>query len=241
MKLKELSLTDLIALISTISVLVSVTSQAYFYYRLDALWVMSLLTPSIYFVEVVKVIILFILLFSNILIVELLFKKIIKYISGKKKVKLLNNEADVQELLSRQQKKYGNNLTVFLGIMIFVEWFLLNYFTNIFRVGILLWISAISGLILALLTDKEFDRTIRYVTLGMILLCVTALNAELKIVELDRAPYVYLKNDNDEKYRLVEVTQDKVIIFKVVDSNYQIQLMNADQIKKIVAEVSPNQ
>lgn len=104
MKLKELSLTDLIALISTISVLVSVTSQAYFYYRLDALWVMSLLTPSIYFVEVVKVIILFILLFSNILIVELLFKKIIKYISGKKKVKLLNNEADVQELLSRQQK-----------------------------------------------------------------------------------------------------------------------------------------
>lgn len=44
-----------------------------------------------------------------------------------------------------------------------------------------------------------------------------------------------------KKYRLVEVTQDKVIIFKVVDSNYQIQLMNTDQIKKIVAEVSPNQ
>ena len=44
-----------------------------------------------------------------------------------------------------------------------------------------------------------------------------------------------------KKYRLVEVTQDKVIIFKGVDSNYQIQLMNTDQIKKIVAEVSPNQ
>lgn len=241
MKLKELSLTDLIALISTISVLVSVTSQAYFYYRLDALWVMSLLTPSIYFVEVVKVIILFILLFSNILIVELLFKKIIKYILGKKKVKLLNNKADVQELLSRQQKKYGNNLTLFFIVILFFEAGILKFLGIEIYTAVFFWIAFVSGLFLGLLDNKGFDRATKRFTLVLILFFITALNAELKIVELDRAPYIYLKNDNDEKYRLVEVTQDKVIIFKVVDSNYQIQLMNTDQIKKIVAEVSPNQ
>ena len=240
MKLKELSLTDLITFVSAISVLVSIASQTYFYYRLDALWIMSFLTPSIYFIEVIRVMILFAILVFNVICIEQIFKWGLKCIVHKKKIRFFSNN-DYLQVLTEAQKKYGNNLTVFLGIMIFVEWFLLNYFTNIFRVGILLWISAISGLILALLTDKEFDRTIRYVTLGMILLCVTALNAELKIVELDRAPYVYLKNDNDEKYRLMEVTQDKVIIFNVVDSNYQIQLMNTDQIKKIVAEVSPNQ
>ena len=48
MKLKEFSLTDIIAVISTVALVVTMASQTYFYYKLDALWVMSILSPSVY-------------------------------------------------------------------------------------------------------------------------------------------------------------------------------------------------
>lgn len=48
MKIKDLSLTDYISGVSAIGLAISVISQSYFYFRLDALWIMSLISPTIY-------------------------------------------------------------------------------------------------------------------------------------------------------------------------------------------------
>ena len=54
MKIKELSLTDYISGVSAIGLAISVISQSYFYFRLDALWVMSLISPTIYLFDVIR-------------------------------------------------------------------------------------------------------------------------------------------------------------------------------------------
>ena len=52
---KKLSVADFITIVTAISVAITAVTQAYFYFRLDALWLMPLINPSIYFLEVVKV------------------------------------------------------------------------------------------------------------------------------------------------------------------------------------------
>ena len=63
----------------------------------------------------------------------------------------------------------------------------------------------------------------------------------MKFGQLRDAPYVYVKGELNEKYRVVEITQDQVIALNDKSKNLEIRLIKADQIKKIVAEVSPNQ
>lgn len=61
MKFKELNITEFVSLLTIVALSICVISQTYFYYRLDALWVMSLIPPSIYLFDIIKVIV-FILL-----------------------------------------------------------------------------------------------------------------------------------------------------------------------------------
>ena len=52
---KELPLTELLGILSAIALSISVISNAYFYYSLDAIWVMSILSPAFYVSEIIKV------------------------------------------------------------------------------------------------------------------------------------------------------------------------------------------
>lgn len=239
MKLKELSFTDLIAIFSTISVLVSIASQTYFYFRFDALWILSFLTPSIYFIEVIRVMILFILIFFNAICIEELFKWGLKYIVKKKKVRWSTHQ-NSSDLLAKSYKKYETNQTIFFGVVILIEWGLLNYFIGYFHITILIFVCVISGLILTLLTDKTLDRMIRFVTLGLIILFITALNGELKIRELKQTPKVSVKNNPTYEYKVLEVIQNRVIVFDDKKTNIEIKIVPIDDIEKIVVEKSPN-
>lgn len=52
---KELSITELFGVLSVVALSISVLSNAFFYYSLDALWVMSVLSPTFYIFEIIKV------------------------------------------------------------------------------------------------------------------------------------------------------------------------------------------
>lgn len=52
---KELSITELFGILSVVALSISVISNAFFYYSLDALWVMSILSPTFYVFEIIKV------------------------------------------------------------------------------------------------------------------------------------------------------------------------------------------
>ena len=98
MKFKELSITEFLSIITAIALVVCVITQTYFYFRLDALWVMSLIPPSIYFFEIIKIIVIFIFSISLIFIFEECYKKLTKRFRHKRKIRYIDSKS-VQTIL----------------------------------------------------------------------------------------------------------------------------------------------
>ena len=55
MQVGSRSLTDVMTFVSGAALAICMLSQTFFYWRLDAIWVMSLISPSIYLIELFKV------------------------------------------------------------------------------------------------------------------------------------------------------------------------------------------
>ncbi|MDY6487963.1 hypothetical protein SKM51_12305 [Acinetobacter faecalis] len=102
-------------------------------------------------------------------------------------------------------------------------------------------IGGVLGCILIIFLEKSLAKVLRFGILGIAIILISIFNAEMKFGQLRDAPYVYVKGELNEKYRVVEITQDQVIALNDKSKNLEIRLIKADQIKKIVAEVSPNQ
>lgn len=236
MKFKELSITDIMAVVSAVALIVTVASQTYFYYRINALWVMSILSPSIYFIEVINVLALSFILIVSVPLFESIYRLLIKWLIGKRKIVYKENTNEIKILLIKKRKKYVRYFTVFSIIC------LLSIF-SIFRVlelpitlRIELFTFFIFGLCLSLFTNKELEVFTRRITLILIIICVTALNAEIKIAYLKYAPIVYLKNENYEhgnKNRLLQSYQDNVVIFEDQNSKLVVRVSKIDQVEKI--------
>ena len=108
--------------------------------------------------------------------------------------------------------------------------------------SIIYWTYFILGLSLALLTNKSLDLVTRRLTLILIVISVTALNAEIKISRLKNAPVVFIKESNSKVVRatLVEAYQDKIIVANSKDLNGGLKILKLDQVEKIVPIDSMN-
>ena len=53
---KEFSISELFGILSVVALTISVLANTYFYYSLDAIWVMSVLSPTFYVMDIIKVI-----------------------------------------------------------------------------------------------------------------------------------------------------------------------------------------
>ena len=102
------------------------------------------------------------------------------------------------------------------------------------------WTYFILGL--ALLTNKSLDLVTRRLTLILIVISVTALNAEIKRSRLKNAPVVFVKESNSKVVRatLVEAYQDKIIVANSKDLNGGLKILKLDQVEKIVPIDSMN-
>ena len=242
MKLKEFSLTDIIAVISAAALIVTMASQTYFYYKLDALWVMSILSPSVYFIEVMKVLLLTSILIVGVSIFETIYSFLLKILIIKRKIPYKNNEKEINILLIKNKKSYIRGFTVFSILLLMI------IFGGVSKLGIsvtnsiIYWTYFILGLSLALLTNKSLDLVTRRLTLILIVISVTALNAEIKISRLKNAPVVFIKESNSKVVRatLVEAYQDKIIVANSKDLNGGLKILKLDQVEKIVPIDSMN-
>ena len=66
MQLKEISITEIMGLLSFVGIAISVIAQTYFYLRLDAIWVMSIISPTIYLLDIIKVIVCLLVIMGSI-------------------------------------------------------------------------------------------------------------------------------------------------------------------------------
>ena len=108
--------------------------------------------------------------------------------------------------------------------------------------SIIYWTYFILGLSLALFKNKSLDLLTRRLTLILIVISVTALNAEIKISRLKNAPVVFIKESNSKVVRatLVEAYQDKIIVANSKDLNGGLKILKLDQVEKIVPIDSMN-
>lgn len=242
MKLKEFSLTDIIAVISTVALVVTMASQTYFYYKLDALWVMSILSPSVYFIEVMKVLLLTSILIVGVSIFETIYSFLLKILIIKRKIPYKNNEKEINILLIKNKKSYIRGFTVFSILLLMIIFWGLSKLGISVTNSIIYWTYFILGLSLALLTNKSLDLVTRRLTLILIVISVTALNAEIKISRLKNAPVVFVKESNSKVVRatLVEAYQDKIIVANSQDLNGGLKILKLDQVEKIVPIDSMN-
>lgn len=242
MKLKEFSLTDIIAVISTVALVVTMASQTYFYYKLDALWVMSILSPSVYFIEVMKVLLLTSILIVGVSIFETIYSFLLKILIIKRKIPYKNNEKEINILLIKNKKSYIRGFTVFSILLLMIIFWGLSKLGISVSNSIIYWTYFILGLSVALLTNKSLDLVTRRLTLILIVISVTALNAEIKISRLKNAPVVFVKESNSKVVRatLVEAYQDKIIVANSKDLNGGLKILKLDQVEKIVPIDSMN-
>ena len=160
----------------------------------------------------------------------------------KRKIPYKNNEKEINILLIKNKKSYIRGFTVFSILLLMIIFCGLSKLGISVTNSIIYWTYFILGLSLALLTNKSLDLVTRRLTLILIVISVTALNAEIKISRLKNAPVVFVKESNSKVVRatLVEAYQDKIIVANSKDLNGGLKILKLDQVEKIVPIDSMN-
>lgn len=242
MKLKESSLTDIIAAISTVALVVTMASQTYFYYRLDAIWLLSILPPSVFFLEVMRVLVLTVILIAGAFGAETIYKFFIKICIRKRKIIYKNNEKEIKILLDKKRKSFVRGYIIFSILLLYFILIGLRKFGFLITSPVMFWTAFTWGSLLKTVASRELDSVSRRISLIFVLICATALNAEIKIAYINNAPVILIKGENEMKseLKLLDMYQDKAIVFYRNNSKYEFNVLQSDQIEKISGSVSVN-
>ncbi|WP_262776435.1 hypothetical protein [Acinetobacter bereziniae] len=160
---RELSITELFGVLSVVALTISVFSNAYFYYSLDAIWVMSILSPTFYIFEILKVLV---LMAGSILVVGFLmdiFKWMIKKsykFRQKKRFKLstqnILTDCKYKEIF-KQNESFQFWQTTFVIVICTIIVVLFTLF-GLIKFNSMLWNSFLIGLTLGIFTNKEIKK-----------------------------------------------------------------------------------
>lgn len=237
MKIKDLSLTDYISGVSAIGLAISVISQSYFYFRLDALWIMSLISPTIYLFDVVKVIVLLLILLGGVIALEQLYRYLTKKFRHKKKIRYVEGKL-IDDLLIKNRVNYERNFYLFLCILICIFIFLFAFlkFKTTFFLFVILGIFL--GIVMLIALDKTLSKEIRRTFLGLLLFVGSLLHGEYKYIQIVELPQVLLKDKKSEfnQSKLLEVTKTDAILFQRNNKGaVNFKIISLNQIDKIIA------
>ena len=237
MTFEKWTITDLVTLLTSIGLGISLVSQTYLYYRLDALWIISILPISVYFLDVLRVGFITCLIFIFVVLIHLVYSLIFKKIL---RVRIrVPSGYDVSKFLNIQKErhsKYFSWITIILAQFVFA---LLRYLGFSVPTSIQYWTSFIVGMILAILLNGNLNTGLRRFFLGVIVICVTGLNAEIKLNQIENNPYVHYRDQSGttvKKSKLLDAYQDKVIILEKNSSQTIIKILKIEQIEKIVSD-----
>lgn len=157
MKIKDLSITEITTVITGIGLTINVIAQTYFYIRIDALWIMSIISPSIYILDVFKIIILFLILFGIFLSFETLYRQVTKKFRLKTKI-LYSAELkeNIENILIENRKKYER---IFKIIVFLIIWLICYLFTDL-ELKTTYRFLCITGLCIGIFLILTLDKTL---------------------------------------------------------------------------------
>ncbi|MDY6455970.1 hypothetical protein [Acinetobacter faecalis] len=240
MKIKDLSITEITTVITGIGLTINVIAQTYFYIRIDALWIMSIISPSIYILDVFKIIILFLILFGIFLSFETLYRQVTKKFRLKTKI-LYSAELkeNIENILIENRKKYER---IFKIIVFLIIWLICYLFTDLelkttYR---FLCITGLCiGIFLILTLDKTLTKNFKRSLLGVLLVLGAIGLGELKFIQIDKLPIVILKDQKSDfqKSQLLEISKTEAILLKQdKKGSNSFKIITSNQIDKIINE-----
>src|SRR5690606_23842416 len=175
MILKEVTVTEALSFFSAFALIISLINQTYFYYRLDAMWVMSLISPTIYLFDIFKVIATLLILIGVMTLLDFLYKNITKKIIYKKRI-IFRQGDDLSKLLIEKRKEYERNFIIFILLILILLIIFASYV--VFKASI--YFFGISGVLLGisivLVMDNSISRRIRLFVSAFLLIIASILH-----------------------------------------------------------------
>lgn len=237
MKLKELSITELTTIITGLGLAINVIAQTYFYMRIDALWIMSIISPSIYILDIFKIIILLFILLCIFLSFEAGYRQITKKFRLKTKITYKPElSKSIEVLLIKNRKKYERYFQVVVFLTIWFICYLLTDFQLKTTNRFLYITGGCIAIFLSLTLDKTLTKTIKCSLLGVLLVFGAVGLGELKFIQMESLPIVLLKDHNSEchKAKLLEISKTEVILVKQDEKgSNSFKIITSNQIDKI--------
>ncbi|KAF1019554.1 MAG: hypothetical protein GAK29_03874 [Acinetobacter bereziniae] len=214
----------------------------FFYYSLDAIWVMSILSPSFYIFEILKVLV---LMAGSILVVGFLmdiFKWIIKksYKFRQKKHFKLSTQNIITgckyKEIFKQNKSFKFWQTIFVIVICTIMIVLLTLF-GLIRFNSMLWNSFLIGLTLGIFTNKEIkkDKGLKLFVFIAFFALTTCFSAQIKLNDIEKLPVAKLKNDKEFiNWYVLDGSQDKLILLQHSSRNV-IKIVKFEEIDRIIS------
>lgn len=243
---KEFSISELFGILSVVALTISVLANTYFYYSLDAIWVMSVLSPTFYVMDIIKVITaLSVVIFFNAFFVyqyKALTVRFYKYVKKKKVIVKDQNIKETTQLINKNQKKYelGKILFVLLAYAVILWLFGIIFKSSgqVIYFSELLFISVLVGGMLTIFSDNQIRKDKEIVIFIMIFmsLIATCFVADTKLKRLNEsAPITILKNKDKENWIIVDSFQDKAILLNQTAKHNIIKIVKFEEIDRIIS------
>ncbi len=239
---KELSITELFGVLSVVALSISVFSNAFFYYSLDAVRVMSILSPTFYIFEILKVL----FLMSEVIVLVIFLMETFKWLIKKsfnfrqKKRFKLSTDPDqtdnTYQAIIQQDKSFHFWQTIFVIAITSIIVFLLTTF-GLISITSMFWNCVLIGLTFGIFTNKEIkkDNEIKLFILIIFVALTTCFSAQIKLNNLEQLPMAKLKDeDNSTGWYILDASQDKLILLKH-DSKKVIRIAKLEEIDRIIS------
>lgn len=239
---KEISVSELIGILSILALGISVLSNAFFYYSLDALWVMSILSPTFYITEIVKVLIIISLVICTVGVLidiyQFLFKKYIKRYPKKRLLfDSVNDHFQLKKQFEKSSKRFIRWQAVFV-IGICISCLMIFLVFQIIGASTFLWSCILISITFSIFTDANVrkDKQLRYFILIILSIFTTCFSAQLKLNQIEDSPIAVLKQEDQNTWFVIDSFQDKVIIFSQFDKKSNIKVVKFEEIARIRSE-----
>ncbi|UUS58801.1 MULTISPECIES: hypothetical protein [unclassified Acinetobacter] len=236
---KELSITELFGILSIAALTISVISNAFFYYSLDAIWIMSVLSPSFYIFEIIKVLVLSCSVIAVVGVLLDFYKFLFKqYCKSKPKKKILVSnhitEAELKEKIEQFLKKHKLLQAIFV-IIVCVSGLITLYVNNFIGQTSMLWGAVLIGITLNIFTDDEVrrDKPLKFLVLTILAIFATCFSAQLKLNDIKKSPVATLKIKDVNKWYVLDSFQGNVILFNDSENKSNIKVVKFEDIDRI--------
>ncbi|OTG65179.1 hypothetical protein [Acinetobacter silvestris] len=241
---KELSITELFGVLSVIALSISMLSNTYFYYSLDALWVMSILSPSFYISEIIKVVVIMAVMITVVGFLMDIYHRLIKIMNRvhpNKRYRLVSGEDNqiAVDAIKKSARKFQTGQSYFVTLFSAVFITVLAGL-KVITFASLFWVSILIGTILGSFTNTEVkrDNTLKFFIFAILVILTACFSAHLKLNSLHKLPIAILKNQQVEKetqiWNVLDATQDKMILLNRNENN-KIKIVKFDEINQIIS------